>query len=118
MLGQILNELAQVERWLDGEMTGHESHDPNICVMADLHMAISECGGDTPQDDAAIVAFALICLLRKTQNPAQAGTLIVDKVRQLCASMARDRTETARRKARGEFLRGATNIDRAYNVPN
>lgn len=117
-LGDILNELAQVEAWLSECAIGHETHDPETCVWAQMQDAISQISGDDDADDAAIITTSLICLLAKTKNPAKAGGLIVDKVRQLCAAMARDRTYEARRKWRSEFMRGATNIDRACNLPN
>lgn len=118
MLGEILNELAQVEAWLSECAKGHETHDPDHCVWAEMLLAIADLGGEDEADDASIVTFSLICLLAKTKNPAKAGLLIVDKVRQMCAAMAQDRIQ-ARRNAATEAVHDWSNrVNQVYNNPN
>jgi len=118
MLGDILNELAQVATWLTEATVGHEAHNPDECMWAELLLYVNELSGEDDADDAAIVTFALICLLMKTNDPARAGALLVDKVRQICAAMARDRIEQRREQAMRPTGMVALLDTTPYSTPN
>jgi len=118
MLGQILNELAQVERWLFGNIRGHEDHRPENCVWAEFHTLTKDYAGETTQELAGTVVFSMLMLLRKTQNPAKAGLAIVDKVRGLCAAMARDRIAMKRDAATSNVHDWSQMVRDTYNTPN
>jgi hypothetical protein len=118
MLGQVLNELAQVELWLSNATKGHESHNPDACLWAELLLAMAGIDDETEEEISGTVVFALLMLLRKTQNPAKAGLIIVDKVRKVCAAMARDRIATSREnRLRWSNDAARDRID-AYDTPN
>lgn len=118
MLGDILRELAAVEIWLTDLSVGHEDHDPNTCAGAAIYAEMSILTEDTVDECVSVVVYGLIALLKKTNDPSKAGALIVDKVRALCATMARDRIRRYREASRRGAPDWPTRIDRIFNTPN
>lgn len=118
MLGQILNELAQVEQWLTDGTKGHEHHDPTICMMGNYHAIMREFDGQSPEELSGDVVFAMLVLLRATKSTAAAGNLIVDFTRKMVAGMARDRISVARERARRLTQGDYPWVTRTYDTPN
>lgn len=118
MLGQILNQLAEVESWISEITAGHESHDPTICPMAELYEGFGFMAEDTDDQAIAFIVLAMIDMLRRTKNPAKVGSMIVDKTRQMVAAMAHDRIQARRNAATNAVHDWSNKVNRAYNNPN
>jgi hypothetical protein len=118
MLGQILNELAEAEKWISRCIDEHSSHDPEHCAWAEMAIAMTDLGGGDENEAVAIVMMAMLNLLHHTKDTARAGNMIVDKVRQMTAAVARDRIDAMRKKNRQRLVNALANPLSTYNSPN
>lgn len=114
MLGQILNELSQVDVWLDDQVSDIYHRQPLAQDWARVSKIGEELGeainelilltGQNPRKQqtdsldpllnelADVACTALLAMLHFTKDDAKVGVVMVDKVRSICRRMVEHRS--------------------------